>query len=72
MKYFELIDVNQMVHGSAKEGYYPHELILGYEVCQMKGKLIGNLITDLRKILSNWPFENSTTVLLVHKVKSKT
>ena len=29
------------------------------------------LRTDLRKILSIWPFENSTTVLLVHKVKSK-
>ena len=28
------------LHGSAMEGYYPHELILGYEVCQMKGTLI--------------------------------
>ena len=28
-------------HGSAMEGYYPHELILRYEVCQMKGTLIG-------------------------------
>ena len=29
------------------------------------------LNTDLRKILSNWPFENFTNVLLVQKVKSK-
>ena len=29
------------------------------------------LITDLGKILSIWPFENSTTVLLVYKVKSE-
>ena len=59
-----------MPHGSVMEGYYPHELILGYEVCQMKGTLIG-VSTDLGKILSIWPFENSTTVLLVQKVKSK-
>ena len=31
-----------LIHGSAMEGYYyPHELILGYEICQMKGTLIG-------------------------------
>ena len=30
-----------MSHGSAKEGYYPNEIILGYEVYQMKGTLIG-------------------------------
>ena len=24
-------------HGSAMEGHYPHEMILGYEVCHMKG-----------------------------------
>ena len=24
-------------HGSAMEGYYPHELIVRYEVCQIKG-----------------------------------
>ena len=29
------------------------------------------LRTDLGKIISIWPFENSTTVLLVHKVKFK-
>ena len=28
-------------HGSAVEGYYPHELILGYDICQMKGTHIG-------------------------------
>ena len=28
-------------HGSVEEGYYPHELILGYGVCQMKSTLIG-------------------------------
>ena len=33
--------VGATVHGSAEEGYYPHELILGYEVCQRKGTLIG-------------------------------
>ena len=27
-------------HGSAMEGYYPHESILGYEMCQIKGTLI--------------------------------
>ena len=31
----------ELQHGSAEEGYYPHELLLGYEVCQMKGTLIG-------------------------------
>ena len=30
-----------IAHNSAMEGYYPHELILVYEVCQMKGTLIG-------------------------------
>ena len=29
-----------ILHGSAMEGYYPHELILGYEICQMKGTII--------------------------------
>ena len=28
-------------HGSAEKGYYPYELILGYEICQMKGTHIG-------------------------------
>ena len=56
-------------HGSAMKGYYPHELILGYEVCQMKGTHIG--VSELTLEKSNWPFENSTTVCLVHKVKSK-
>ena len=37
---------------------------------QIKG--IRGLRTDLGKILSIWPFENLTTVFLVHKVKSKT
>ena len=35
-----------------------------------RGNQMG-LRTELKKILSNWPLENSTTVLLVHKVKSK-
>ena len=39
----------KVVHGSAKEGYYPHELILGYEVCQMKGTLIGVSELTLKK-----------------------
>ena len=33
--------------------------------------LYRGLKTDLGKILSIWPFENSTTAFLVHKVKSK-
>ena len=31
------------------EGYYPHKLILGYEVCQMKGALMKGLRTDRGK-----------------------
>ena len=33
--------LDHCVHGSAMKEYYPHELILGNEVCQMKGTLIG-------------------------------
>ena len=36
-------------HGSAMEGYYPHELVMGYEVCQMKGTLIRVLELTLEK-----------------------
>ena len=36
-----------MPHGSVMEGYYPHELILGYEVCRMKGTLIGPGVSEL-------------------------
>ena len=36
-------------HGSAMKGYYPHELILGYEVCQMKGTHIGVSELTLKK-----------------------
>ena len=39
----EIQVLHQGVHGSAKKGYYPHELILGYEVCQMKGTLVGGV-----------------------------
>ena len=58
-----------IAHNSAMEGYYPHELILVYEVCQMKGTLIG---------VSELTFEISYQVGLLnhcafgHKVKSKT
>ena len=45
------IDNNQ--HGSAEEGYYPHELLLEYEVCQIKGTLT-NFIKA--KIESNQEF----------------
>ena len=38
-----------LIHGSAMEGYYPHELILGYEVWQMKGTLIGISELSLEK-----------------------
>ena len=41
--------VRQGAHGSAMEGYYPHELKLGYEICQMKGTLIGVSELTLQK-----------------------
>ena len=40
-------------NGSAEEGYYPHELLLGYEVCKMKGTHIGVSELTLEK---SYPF----------------
>ena len=33
------LSIKHAAHGSAEEGYYPNELILGYEVCQRKEQL---------------------------------
>ena len=46
-------NIQELIHGSAIEGYYPHELILGYEVCQMKGTL-----TYTGKCLRTRPTQN--------------
>ena len=44
----------------------------GFEVCQMKGThTYRGFRTDLVQILRNWPFQNSNTVFLNYKVKSK-
>ena len=40
-RYKAMKDHKKAGHGSGEVGYYPHELILGYEVCQMKGTHMG-------------------------------
>ena len=40
------------------EGYYPHELILGYEVCQMKGTLTYTGKCLRTRPTQNWPWKN--------------
>ena len=58
-------------HGSALVGSDPHDLAPGFEVCQMKVTHIGVSELTSFKSYEIGPFENSTTVLLDHKVKSK-
>ena len=49
-------------YGSAMEEYYPHELILGYEVWPMKGTLIGVSELSLENPinLAFWEFDHCT------------